>query len=154
MKPARKELLETAKLGPVLEFMRLLWALDHGLQSGSKRMDSELGVTGPQRLVVRLLGRFPNASAGTLAQLLHIHPSTLTGVLKRLVDRGVVIRRSDPKDARRALFELTPRGREIDQTRAGTVESTVRKALSQLDESKIESTREVLRALADALENE
>ena len=40
-------------LGAVLDFMRLLWAVDHALQSTSKRMESTFGLTGPQRLVVR-----------------------------------------------------------------------------------------------------
>ena len=39
-------------LGAVLDFMRLLWAVDHALQSASKRMEATFGMTGPQRLVV------------------------------------------------------------------------------------------------------
>src|ERR687884_1409361 len=94
-------------LGPVLEFMKQLWALDHGLQTVSKRMESRFGITGPQRLVVRIVGRFPGISAGALADVLHVHPSTLTGVLRRLEERGVLQRRGDPNDGRRALFGLT-----------------------------------------------
>ena len=67
--------------------MRLLWAVDHGLQRRSKRMAATLGVTGPQRLVIRIVGRFPGISAGRLASILHLHPSTLTGILRRL-ERG------------------------------------------------------------------
>src|ERR687888_5890 len=70
------------QLGPVLDFMQRLWAVAHELQSISKRMDAHLGVTGPQRLVVRILGRRPGLSAGELAAILHLHPSTLTGVLR------------------------------------------------------------------------
>ena len=51
-------------LGAVLDFMRLLWAVDHSLQSASKRMESTFGITGPQRLVVRIVGRFPGIAAG------------------------------------------------------------------------------------------
>jgi len=57
------------QLGPVLEFMKLLWAVDHGLQSISKHMESRFGITGPQRLVVRIVGRFPGISAGALADV-------------------------------------------------------------------------------------
>ena len=71
-------------LGEQLEFMRLLWAIDHGLQTRSKRMAAALGVTGPQRLVIRIVGRFPGVSAGQLARILHLDPSTLTGILRRL----------------------------------------------------------------------
>src|SRR5438132_8459125 len=35
------------------------------------------------RLVMRIVGRFPGIAAGRVAQILHVHPSTLTGILKR-----------------------------------------------------------------------
>jgi len=54
-------------LGPVLEFLRVLWQVDHALQRRSKRMARELGLTGPQRLVLRLVGRFPGLPAGDMS---------------------------------------------------------------------------------------
>ncbi len=139
------------ELGPVLEFMRVLWELDHGLVRISKSMRAQHGVTGPQRLVVRIVGRYPGISAGELAGVLHLHPSTLTGVLKRLVSRGVLERVADPADARRALFRLTPRGRRLDDLKTGTAEARVRAALRTLPPREVATTRRVLRSLARAL---
>ncbi|RKG95515.1 MarR family transcriptional regulator [Corallococcus praedator] len=139
------------QLGEVLEFMRLLWAVDHGLQSTSKRMESTLGLTGPQRLVIRLVGRFPGITAGTLAQILHVHPSTLTGVLKRLEKRGLLERKSDPLDGRKALFALTDAGRTLDVPSEGTVESAVQRVLARMPRDRIVFTQEVLTALAEEL---
>lgn len=147
---SRDETPESA-LGSALDFMRLLWAVDHGLQRRSKRMEVELGVTGMQRLVVRLIGRFPRVTAGTLAELLHVHPSTLTGVLKRLVDRGLVDRERDPADARVARFRLTASGSRIDRTKAGTVEAAVRRALARVERKDLDAARAVLSAVADEL---
>ncbi|HSP78094.1 MAG TPA: MarR family transcriptional regulator [Myxococcaceae bacterium] len=138
-------------LGEVLEFMRLLWAVDHGLQSTSKRMESSVGMTGPQRLVLRLVGRFPGISAGKLAHILHVHPSTLTGVLKRLEKRGLIERKSDPLDGRKALFALTDSGRELDVPSTGTVESAVQRVLSRMSRARILGTQDVLTALAEEL---
>lgn len=138
-------------LGSVLEFMRALWALDHALQSASKRMEATLGVTAPQRLVVRIVGRFPGISAGKVAEILHLHPSTLTGVLRRLERRRLVVRRVDPTDGRRALLELSPAGRAIDELRTGTVESAVRRALQRLPARDVRAARETAEALADEL---
>lgn len=121
--------LVARRLGRVLEFIRLLWGVDHALQSTSKWMQARLGVTWPQRLSIRMIGCFPGISAGALAELLHIHPSTLTGILQRLTDRRLIRRAADPRDARRAFLWLTPRGRHIDRGRKGTVEAAVTRAL-------------------------
>ena len=141
----------SATLGSTLDFMRLLWEMDHGLQRRSKRMEVELGVTGMQRVVIRLVGRFPDVTAGRLAELLHVHPSTLTGVLKRVVERGFVERERDKVDARIAHFKLTAEGVKIDGVQAGTVEAAVRRALARLDPSQIDAARVVLAALASEL---
>ena len=73
---------------------------------------SELGVTGMQRVVIRLIGRFPSVTAGRLAELLHVHPSTLTGVLKRVVERGFVHRERDAHGRAHRAFHADGRGRE------------------------------------------
>jgi DNA-binding MarR family transcriptional regulator len=142
---------ESDQLGPILEFMKQLWAVDHGLQSASKRMESTFGITGPQRLVVRIVGRFPGISAGALADVLHVHPSTLTGVLRRLEERGVVQRRGDPNDGRRALFGLTARGKKLDTLRTGLVEQAVKRVLMKLP-SEVPAAQRILAALATELD--
>lgn len=142
-----------APLGEVLDFMRLLWALDHALQSASKRMEAAYGITGPQRLVVRIVGRFPGIAAGRIAEILHVHPSTLTGILKRLEARGVIERKSDPADARRALFGLTNKGRKLDSLRTGVVEQAVRRALL-MEKSQIQAAQEMIAALTVELGSE
>jgi MarR family transcriptional regulator, organic hydroperoxide resistance regulator len=140
-------------LGDTLGFMRLLWAVAHGLESASKRMHAKLGVTGPQRIVLRLIGHHGRISAGALAEALHVHPSSLTGVLQRL-EKGQLLRReSDPFDRRRALFELTPRGVRLNEQREGTVESTITRALAKLPKDQVAATRSVLAAVASALES-
>lgn len=138
-------------LGRVLAFMRQLWELDHRLQSASKGMAAAIGVTGPQRLVVRMVGRFPGVSAGGLSDLLHLHPSTLTGVLERLVAAGLLKRAQDPDDQRRARFRLTEKGRAIDRRKQGTVEAATRRALRPVPLRDIEVAAAVLRRITEAL---
>ena len=143
----------TQPLGAVLDFMRLLWAVAHGLQSASKRMEAAWDVTGPQRLVVRIVGRFPGISAGRVAEILHVHPSTLTGIVKRLQTRGLLQRRPDARDGRRALFSLTPKGKRLDTLRTGIVEQAVRRVLARAP-AQLAAAQEVLSGLADELRSE
>lgn len=145
---------DAARLGPVLEFMSLLWAADHGLDRISKRMETTMGVTGPQRLAIRIIGRFPWITAGRLAAILHCHPSTLTGILRRLEARGLLLRRIDARDARRALLRLTSEGKRCDARRAGTIEAIVEKVLAQCTRQDVDATSRVLERLAAALEAE
>jgi DNA-binding MarR family transcriptional regulator len=138
-------------MSKTLDFMSALWALDHGLQVVSKRMEANLGITGPQRLVVRVVGRQPGISAGELARRLHTHPSTLTGVLRRLEERGALQREADPEDGRRAVFFLTETGRELDRLRSGTVEAAVRRGLARLTPEQRETMRAGLGVLVEEL---
>jgi len=143
---------EPAKpLGKVLDFMRLIWALDHGLQSLSKRMHATLGLTGPQRVALRVLGRRPGISAGALAEILRVHPSTLTGVLHRLEDKGLVQRAHDPGDGRRSLLELTTRGRKLDVHAPGTVEAVVAQVLAGIPDARLRPAADLLATVAAAL---
>ncbi|HLV68653.1 MAG TPA: MarR family transcriptional regulator [Polyangiaceae bacterium] len=134
--------------------MQLLWAVYHGLQSRSKHMEATLGVTGPQRLVLRLVGRHPGASASEIAATLRLHKSTLTGVLRRLEQRGLIERSTDEEDARRSILELTTRGARIDARQAGTVEAAVRRALSRAEPGEIAAAERLLRSIAEELEGE
>jgi len=119
------------QLDPALQFMRVLWALVHELQKTSKRMRRQLGVTGPQRLVLRVVGLSSGMSAGTLAKVLHVHPSTLTGVFRRLQSQGLLRRHGDPRDARRSVFQLSAKGARVNRALEGTVEAAVGRALKQ-----------------------
>lgn len=136
---------------PVLEFLRLMWAVDHQLQSVSKRMLVDLGLTGPQRLAVRFIGRQPGLSAGELATLLHLDPGTVTGILRRLEAARTITRKRDAADSRRVRLTLTRRGVEINRHRTGTIEFAVRRALAAVPERDVRATRRVLKLIAEKL---
>jgi MarR family transcriptional regulator, organic hydroperoxide resistance regulator len=140
-----------AELDPVLQFMRLMWSVDHGLHKVSKRMATKIGLTGPQRLAIRIIGRSPGMAAGELAALMHLDPSTVTGIIRRLEDGGVIARRADPADARRTRLTLTSRGRDLDRRSAGTIEAAVRRALASVPPQQVAAASQVLTALAAQL---
>jgi DNA-binding MarR family transcriptional regulator len=136
----------------VLGFLRLIWALDHGLQIVSKRMEAERGVTGQQRLLLRILGEHPRLTPGQLAEILHLDPSTITGIVKRLELRRLVRRTPDPNDGRRVILALTERGAAHCAPDLRTVEALVGRALARFPAAKIAATEEVLRTLTSVLE--
>jgi DNA-binding MarR family transcriptional regulator len=142
---------ETLGLDPVLDFMRLLWSVEHGLQSTSKRMEATLGITGPQRLVLRIVTARPSLSAGELARIVHLHPSTITGILQRLIRKGLLRRQRDRRDSRRIRLHAHPAANGFVEASTGTVESAVTRALGQIPTHRVRHAREVLAAIAEAL---
>lgn len=132
--------------------MQGLWALMHALDVRSKRMSRLLGVTGPQRLVVRVLGRHPGSTAGEIAAILEIHASTLSGILARLEARKMITRKVDVRDRRRARFQLTAAGKKVDRERRGTVEESVKRALARVSPAAAETCAAVMRELVAELE--
>ncbi|HSD89579.1 MAG TPA: MarR family transcriptional regulator [Kofleriaceae bacterium] len=149
--------MPTSKLQPggeTLQFMQRMWDFVHALDVRSKRMMTTIGVTGPQRLVVRLVGQKPGQSASEIATMLGKHPSTLTGVLARLEERGLLVRESDPEDRRRARFKLTAAGKKIDGQRKGTVEAATRRALGRVSPGDVETTLGLVALLVEELERD
>jgi len=139
-------------MGEVLDFLRLIWSLDHALQTLSKTMLGTIGVTGPQRLLLRMVARFPGLTAGNIATAMHLDRSTISGILKRLEKGGFLQRRRDDKDGRRTLVFLTARGRAIASESSGTIEPLVERVLGTLSAEQVAATRLTLSRLAGAVQ--
>ncbi len=146
--------MATVKLQPAgetLQFMQRMWDFVHALDVRSKRMSKLIGVTGPQRLVIRIVGQRPGQTASEIASILGKHPSTLTGVLARLEARALIKREIDPADRRRARFTLTPGGKKINQLTKGTVEAATRRALNRVSPANIDAALDVVDKLCQEL---
>src|SRR5215210_2631764 len=143
---------EIRPLGQALDFLRVLWAINHGLATTSRYMKSKYGVTGRQRLIIQVVNEFPGISAGDLAKVLHLDPSTLTGVLQQMTERGLLLLQPHARDRRRLRIQLTPKGRRMSHMAVGAIEAAVSKTLSRVSPAKLKATREVLALLADNLD--
>jgi DNA-binding MarR family transcriptional regulator len=115
-------------------------------------MKAEIGVTGPQRLVIRMVAIVPGISPSELARWLHFHKSTVTIILRSLERAKLVKRAKSTIDARSITLRLTPKGTRIARRSRGTVESVVRHVLSQTSSTDASAARRVLEALTEAFE--
>lgn len=136
---------------PALVFLRELWSLNHALEQASKRMQTKLGVTAQQRMVLRFIGKHPGITARELAQILHLDGGTLSIALKRLETRDLITRKADSGDKRRARISLTPRGRRLDTPTSGLVEIAVARTLQKTKPAEVHATRAFLRRLVGLL---
>lgn len=151
MRQTSREMDQPYRLDPTLDFMRLLWAIEHGLQKRSKRLKADAGITGPQRLVLRIVGRYPGISAGDVARLIELHPSTVTGILQRLVGARLLRRDKDPDDSRRVRLRTTPRAAAHVRPSSGPVERVVRGVLQRASPASARAARVLLTELAHRL---
>lgn len=136
---------EAVDLGPVLGFMQVLWEVEQGLNKRSQAMLREHGVTGPQRLVIRVVARQGPISLADLARVLRLHPASVTRLASTLESKQMVLRRPDPDDKRQILLELGPAGAAVARASKGTVEQAIARTLEQSTRREVEATIAVLR---------
>lgn len=141
-------------LGPALEFLQRLWRLNHAMERLSSHMDKQLGITAQQRLILRCIGKQPALAPSHLARMLHLDPGTISASLNRLEDRGLLNRKRDGIDKRRAYLSLTAKGRALDVPSEGTVESAVEKLLAGVAAREVTTVLAVLTDLSQKLESE
>ncbi len=139
---------------PAGEFLRNFWRLDHALERVSRDMEARLGVTAPQRAMIRCIGRFPGVTATQLAAHFHLDAGTISAALARLEKKGLVRRRRDPRDGRRVTLALTAAGRAVDGATHGTVEHVVERFLDVSSPEEIRGAVAVLERLTALLEAE
>lgn len=92
-------------------------------------------------------------TAGEVARTLHVHPSSLTGTLRRLESAKLLRREADPRDRRRAVLSLTARGKRLNGQRTGSIEAVVERALRRVANSDLRAAERVLQAVVTALED-
>src|SRR6202789_868938 len=74
---------------------------------------AQFGVTRAQWAVLARLDRFEGLKQSELAEMLDLQPITLTRLLDRLCENGLIERRSDPNDRRAKRLFLTPAARPL-----------------------------------------
>ena len=114
-----------------------------------------LGLTYPQYLAMLILWEEKSASVKSLGERLGLDSGTLTPLLKRLEQRGVITRRRDTDDERVVRIELTGEGRRLREkarsvpadlacrTGFDVNDDRVRVRLSRLRQELSELTRQI-----------
>jgi DNA-binding MarR family transcriptional regulator len=97
-------------------------------------------------LVLLLFSRRGALPLGKMGQRLMIHPTSVTNIINRLEQQGLVRRVPHPSDGRTTLAELTTAGRQLAM-RATTAVNQVSFGLGALDEGDVESLIRIIRKL-------
>jgi DNA-binding MarR family transcriptional regulator len=107
-----------------------------------------------QGSVLGRLDREGTASIGQLAVAERVRPQSMAQTVADLEAAGLISRRPDPGDGRRALVDLTEQGRrtlEDDRRdRAGWLASAIERELSAAERRRLAQDLELLRRLAES----
>lgn len=116
------------------------------------RLLRPLGVSAAGGLVLGVLRDHGPMSPSELGERLIVTRATVTGVVDSLARRGLVTRRPDPRDRRRAVIEISATGRRTLQKVRETVHRHEREWLSALSEDDLRAYIAQLHRIQDALD--
>jgi DNA-binding MarR family transcriptional regulator len=119
-----------------------------------RRLRQEPGPPAPQLTVLGRLDREGPASVSDLAAAERMRPQSMAQTVHDLEAAGLVSRRPDPDDRRRAFVELTAAGRELlHATRArreGWLTAALERELTAAERAAVADALALLRRVADA----
>ena len=87
-----------------------------------------------------------------LAQELHLDTSTITGLLARLADKGLIVRNFCQTDRRRVIVCLTEEGRKLQEPIEALIEQDNEAITGALSAQELEQLKEQLRLLTQTAE--
>lgn len=147
----KEEPQASAKLGDFLCFA--VYSANLAFGRAYRPILDRLGLTYTQYVTLVALGEEGDQRVGDLGARLFLESNTLTPILKKLEQLGLVDRRRDPADERQVRVNLTPAGRALQQqveaSASELVEATglgddfarVRKTVSRLRDNLLNATR-------------
>ena len=78
-------------------------------------MLEKLGVTYPQYLVLLVLWEKDSQPVNDIAKRLLLNTNTVTPLLKRMEDEGLLSRKKGTEDARQVIVSLTDKGKDMEE---------------------------------------
>ncbi|ANF36223.1 MarR family winged helix-turn-helix transcriptional regulator [Bacillus velezensis] len=120
-----KELVKEVMAEKEFEHMKLenqlcflLYASSREMTKRYKPLLDKLNVTYPQYLALLLLWEHEELNVKRMGELLYLDSGTLTPMLKRMEQHGIIMRKRSAEDERSVTIRLTDEGRALQKTAA------------------------------------
>src|SRR5215469_9630678 len=120
------------------EFAFIISDVARMLKTYADYKGAQFGATRAQWVVLVRLDRFEGLRQSELAEMLDLQPITLTRLLDRLCDNGLIERRPDPNDRRAKRLYLTAAARPLLEQLGDLGEQLMTTALAGVDREAIE----------------
>jgi DNA-binding MarR family transcriptional regulator len=102
------------------------------------------GVTPGQYGVLMCLWDENGQTVRHLADRLTLDGSTMTGLLDRMEQKGLIEKKPDPKDRRALQVLLTDKGNELRDCLPQAIDAANKKVLEEMDENQVQAFKELL----------
>jgi MarR family transcriptional regulator, lower aerobic nicotinate degradation pathway regulator len=102
------------------------------LHESSRAAEKSLGLSGAQLFVLQTLADTPGLSLNALATRTHTHQSSVSTVVSRLVERGLVLRTPAADDARRLELRVSAEGRRLVSRAPDAAQARLIQAIERL----------------------
>jgi MarR family transcriptional regulator, transcriptional regulator for hemolysin len=112
---------------------------------------SQFGMTRAQWAVLVRVDRSEGLNQSELAEVLDLQPITLTRLLDKLCDSGLIERRPDPADRRAKRLFLTPAARPLLERLSALGEETMQGALAGVEPESVDQMVSELGAVKENL---
>ncbi len=103
------------------------------------------------RLCMSVLAIFDGISQRELVSKTHLRPPTVSLILKRMLEEGLVTVRQDENDMRITRVYLTEHGRDIDRANIARIKSVDARGLRTLSEGERQTLMELLYKIRENL---
>jgi MarR family transcriptional regulator for hemolysin len=135
------------------EILFLISDVGRLLRTYADQKARQFGMTRAQWAVLLKLERHEGANQSDLAEFLEIQPITLTRLVDRLCDSGLIERRPDPADRRAKLLYLTPAARPLIEKISADVEVLANEILAGTDPQAMNAVYSQLGVARENLKN-
>lgn len=125
----------------------ITWLLHRAAQrmrSATGEQAEKHGIQLRDYIVLSALGKTPNLTQGELGKALGLDKTTLMSQLDRLERMGLVMRRSDPRDRRARIPEITEAGTALRAKVASACDSVETAVLNSFSQDQIQAFRHML----------
>lgn len=109
----------------------------------------QFGITEQQWRVLRALSSVASLEVADLARSTFLLGPSLSRILADLDARGLVVRESDPRDLRRGVITISPKGADLIQTVTPVSERIYREITTRFGEEKLATLQVLLRELEE-----
>ncbi|MFT5583932.1 MAG: DNA-binding MarR family transcriptional regulator [Cognaticolwellia sp.] len=138
--------------------LRSLRRIIRQVSAHSRSLSSVSGVTVPQMLCMRAIAdagakdSSAEVTSRAVAQAVQLSPSTVSGVMERLVQAGLVLRERSTKDRRRVHLSLTPAGKDTLSAAPNPLQERFLSRLQGLPKSEQEQLLEALERVVQLMD--